>query len=168
MRSMKRIPCRWSNSCCTARASRPSASNSISSPERVCALTRTENGRGTSPRNPGKLRQPSFPIRVRPKVSIRGLMRTIGMRGSKSTAMPSSRIALGRSFMCGTSKTNNWSGRPTCWAARPMPSAARIVSIISSASWRIFASTFSTRRPLVRSAGWSCSVISRIIGVRVG
>ena len=43
-------------------------------------------------------------------------------------------ISLGRSSESVTSSTVSCSGTPTCWAARPTPFAARIVSIISAAS----------------------------------
>ena len=169
-RSMKRIPLVWSSSCWMARARRPSASNWIGEPSRIWALTRTESGRATSAATSGKLRQPSPSVTVFPKVSTSALRRTMGMRDSKSAGWSLRRMALGRFGIWGTSRTNIWSGSPTCWAARPRPSASRMVSIMSLARSQMRASIFSIRVPGVRRAGWSKVVMSRIMvcQVRVG
>src|SRR5262249_14763021 len=61
MWEIKRMPCRWSISCCMARASRSSPSLSNHSPSTFCARIVTFFARDTCSRNPGMLRQPSSP-----------------------------------------------------------------------------------------------------------
>eukprot|EP00966_Prymnesium_polylepis_P259006 5982346-Prymnesium_polylepis.1 len=59
VRCGKRVPSRWSSSCCAMRAARPSSSTSFSVPCSSIPRSRTARGRPTQPRSPGTERQPS-------------------------------------------------------------------------------------------------------------
>src|SRR5258705_2078245 len=137
MRSMKRMPSRWSISCCRTRANQPSAFTRISLPLGSRPLTVTAALRGTSsPTKPGMLRQPSVPSRISSlRLRISGLMRAT----------------------CSSlySATSTRSDSPICGPARPTPSALRMVSHMPLTSFSIWGSKRETFWALARRTGWS-------------
>src|SRR5713101_2138871 len=81
---------------------------------------------------------------------------------ASAAAPPISRVE-GRSFTDRTSMTVSWSAWPTCWAARPTPAAAYIVSSMFAINASISGVIFSTRSPFWRKAGWPYLTIGSII-----
>src|SRR5208282_5062775 len=125
----KSTPFRWSSSWHNARASRFSPRISNVSPLAFCALTVTNCGRTTYPRNPGIDRQPSS-SRTSPSAwMISGF--TITIFASGFLPVVTSTTAKRRLF-------------PICGAARPTPCDAYMVANISSASCASCSSNFLT------------------------
>src|SRR6185503_1623676 len=104
-RSTKRMPSRWSSSCCTARARNPWATSVNGSPRSSRASTTTRSERFTSSRIPGMLRHPSSPVMMPSR--------------SRMTGFTKARRVWPKSSSTSTTKTR--SDRPTCGAARPTP-----------------------------------------------
>ena len=81
-----------------------------------------------------------------------GFARTSGMKRSRGGRTPSSSQSNSAS-LSRRSATHNWIARPNCWAAKPIPPASCMVSIIESANSASAASNTAIFSPFLRKTG---------------
>src|SRR6185436_17607330 len=87
----------------------------------------------------------------------------IGIIAATSASRSLMAMVEGRSVTPRTSRTVSWRAWPICWAARPTPLWAYMVSNMSATSCLIAGVMLSTRSPFLRRTGVPYLTTSRII-----